>query len=141
MNLEIARVINADASSVNPVHQNLVQGKIQAEAEIAAAQAQKNALERIIGLEEHNLNKLPAKEQGLVRVMRDANVAQEIYIMLAKRYEEARISEVMQPTDIQVIDVAVAPDPDKPIKPNKKVNILIAGLLGLCVGTGLAFIL
>jgi succinoglycan biosynthesis transport protein ExoP len=141
LNLEIARVINADASSVNPVHQNLLQGKIQAEAEITAAQAQKDALKRIINAAERNLSKLPAKEQGLVRVMRDADVAQEIYIMLAKRYEEARISEVMQPTDIQVIDVAVAPDPDKPIKPNKKMNLLITGFLSFCSGIGLAFLL
>ena len=71
--------------------------------------------------------------------MRDATVAQEIYVMLAKRHEEARISEVMQPTDVQVIDVAVAQS--KPIAPKKALNVMIAGILGLFIGLGLAFML
>ena len=57
--------------------------------------------------------------------------------MLAKRYEEARISEVMEPTDVQIVDVAIAPD--RPIKPRKALNVAIAAILGLFVGTGLAF--
>lgn len=141
LNQEINRVINDEASSLNPVHQNLIQGKIQAEAEIAAASAQKAAISAIVADEETILKSLPTKERGLVRVMRDATVAQEIYIMLAKRYEEARISEVMQPTDVQIIDRAEAPDWDQPIKPKKKLNVLIAAFLGLFVGTGLAFAL
>jgi len=139
LNAEIARVINAEASSINPVYQKLLQARIEAEVEIAAAESQREAIERVIAGHEQMLITLPAKEQGLVRVMRDATVAQEIYIMLAKRHEEARISEVMQPTDVQVIDTAVASD--KPIKPNKRLNVMIAAFLGLFAGTGLAFVL
>lgn len=139
LNTEVARVVNADAPSMNPIHQGLLQGKIQAEAEIAAANAQKIAISSIVAAGENELNKLPAKEQGLARVMRDAAVAQEIYIMLAKRHEEARISEVMQPTDVQVIDVATVPS--KPISPKKALNVTIAAMLGLFIGIALAFIL
>ncbi len=139
LNAEIARVINAEASSMNPVYQGLLQTRIQAEVEIAAAKAQREAIDRVIAEQEQMLTSLPAKELGLVRVMRDATVAQEIYVMLAKRHEEARISEVMQPTDVQVVDAAVAPD--KPIKPNKRLNVMIAAFLGLFAGTGLAFVL
>jgi len=139
LNIEATRVVSADSPSANPVHIALLQSKIQAEAEIAAGNAQQVAIQGVIAQSEKELNKLPAKEQGLARVMRDAMVAQEIYVMLAKRHEEARISEVMQPTDVQVIDVAVAPT--NPISPNKKLNIMIAGILGLVIGLGLAFIL
>ncbi len=139
LNAEIARVINADAPSMNPVHVGLVQGKIQAEAQIAAGTAQSQAIKSIVSANEQELSTLPLKEQGLMKVMRNASVDQEIYIMLAKRYEEARISEVMEPTEVQVIDVAIAPD--KPISPKKILNILIAAILGLLVGTALAFLL
>jgi succinoglycan biosynthesis transport protein ExoP len=139
LSTEIARVINSEAVSANPVHQRLLQEKLQAEAEIAAANSQKEALARIFNHGESQLIQLPAKEQGLGRLMRNTMLAQEIFVMLAKRYEEARISEVMQPTDIQVIDVAVAPE--KPIKPKKTLNVLIAMFLGLFAGTGLAFML
>ena len=67
----------------------------------------------------------------------DVLVAQEIYIMLAKRYEEARISEVMQPTDVQIIDTAIAPV--KPIWPKKILNVIIGILIGATTGIGLVF--
>jgi polysaccharide chain length determinant protein (PEP-CTERM system associated) len=137
LNMESARVLNAEAPSMNPIHLGLLQGKIGAEADIAAASAQKEAIGKIVADSEKELNKLPAKEQGLARVMRDATVAQEIYVMLAKRHEEARISEVMQPTDVQVIDVAAIPV--KPISPKKTFNVIIAAALGLFIGLGLAF--
>lgn len=138
LNSEIARVINAEAPSMNPVHQGLLQGKIQSEVEIAAMAAQRDALSRIVSQSEQELVKLPTKEQGLVRVMREADIARQIFAMLAQRHEEARISEVMQPTDVQVIDVAVAPE--KPVSPRKALNIVVAAVLGVFIGTGLAFL-
>ena len=137
LNIEVARVISADAPSLNPIHQGLLQTRIQAEAEIAAATAQKDAIGRVMSQGEQELKTLPAKEQGISRLMRDSLVAQEIYMMLAKRYEESRISEIMQPTDVQVIDVAIAPE--KAIAPKKMLNVILAILLGAMVGTGAAF--
>ena len=139
LSAEIANVVNADSVSANPIYQGLLQSKLQAEAEISVAAARQQAIQKVLADSEEQLIKLPGKEQGLIRVMRDANVAQEIYIMLAKRYEEARISEVMEPTDVQIVDVAIAPY--KPIKPRKTLNVAIAAVLGLFVGTGLAFAL
>lgn len=138
LNVEIARVVNAEAPSTNPIHQGLLQGRLQAEAEISSLAARQGAIKRIIADNEQDMLKLPAKELGLVRVMRDATVAQEIYIMLAKRFEEARISEVMQPRDVQIIDVAIAPE--EPIKPKKLLNVVIAAMLGLFAGTALVFL-
>lgn len=139
LNTEIVRVVNAESPSANPIHQLLLQSKIQAEVEIAVTLAQNTAIERVLADSEKDLDKLPVKEQGLARVVRDTMVAQEIYIMLAKRHEEARISEVMKPTDVQVIDVAIAPE--EPIKPNKILNVLIGAILGVFTGLGVAFFL
>ena len=136
---EVAAVISANAPSMNPIHQGLIQSQIQSEVEIAARGAQKQAIQNIMNTSQQELSTLPAKEQGLTKVMRDATVNQEIYIMLAKRHEEARISEVMQPTDVQVIDVAI--EPDKPISPKKTLNVVIAAILGLFIGLATAFIL
>lgn len=135
---EVGRVITADAPSMNPIHQGLLQSQLMAEAQIAASTAQQAAIVAIVEQGQADLGKLPLKEQGLAKVMRDADVAREIYVMLAKRHEEARISEVMQPTDIQVIDVATLPD--EPIKPKKALNIVVAAILGLFIGIGAAFI-
>ncbi|MHC1759653.1 MAG: GumC family protein [Negativicutes bacterium] len=136
---EVARIVSADAPSTNPVHIGVLQARIMAEAELSAGSAQREALQKVISESETELSKLPAKEQGIGRVMRDALVAQEIYSMLAKRYEEARISEVMQPTDAQVVNPAV--EPDQRIRPRRSLNVAIAALLGLFCGLGIAFFL
>ncbi|HML34161.1 GumC family protein [Sporomusa sphaeroides] len=135
---ELSRVASEDAASTNPIHQSLLQTSIQAQAEIAVAIAQQQAISQVLTESSQEIVRLPAKEQGLVKVARDANVAQEIYIMLAKRYEEARISEAMEPTDVQIIDKAIAPE--KPVKPRILLNIVIAAILGLFTGTAAAFL-
>jgi polysaccharide chain length determinant protein (PEP-CTERM system associated) len=138
LNAEAAMVVKAESGSMNPVHQALLESEIQAEAQIFAVQAEKDAIAKIMNDKEKNLIQLPSKEQGLVRVTRNVKVAEQIYGMLAQRYEEAGITEVMQPTDVQIIDTAVAPE--KPVKPNKRMNILIGAILGLFAGCGSALL-
>ncbi|VBB09397.1 lipopolysaccharide biosynthesis [Lucifera butyrica] len=138
LNDEVAKVISAEAPSMNPIHLGLLQAKMQSEAEIGAFTAQKQAIDKILAENQGIVEQLPAKQKGLVKVMRNANVAQEIYIMLAKRYEEARISEVQEPTDVQVVDAAVTPE--KPVTPRKVLNTVVGFVLGLFFGIGRAFL-
>ena len=77
---------------------------------------------------------LPSIEQGYLRVKRDADVAQEIYIMLAKRLEEAKVAEVMVSNEVQVVDTATLPE--APVKPRKALTLALALLLGLMAGSG-----
>ncbi len=139
LNAEIVKVVNSEAPSISPVHQLVLQNKIQAQAESAATSAQQGAIARIMAEGEQEMASIPDKEQGLAKVSRDASVAQDIYAMLARRHEEAKISEVMQPTDVQVVDLATAST--LPVKPAKTLNIIVASLLGLLVGTGVAVVL
>lgn len=139
LNNEINRVISSATSPQSTIRQNLLQDKLQAEAEIVAAKAQAKTLNQFTANSEVQILKLPAKEQKLARLMRDASLAQDVYIMLAKRNEEAKISQIMQPTDVQIVDRPVLPD--KPVWPDKILNIVVAAVLGLLAGTGLAFLL
>jgi capsular polysaccharide biosynthesis protein len=50
-----------------------------------------------------------------------------------------KVVQVMKVDNVNVIDVAQVPT--DPVKPNVKLNILVAGLLGLMVALGLAFLL
>ncbi|WP_169717651.1 Tyrosine-protein kinase etk [Sporomusa silvacetica DSM 10669] len=139
LNEEVAHVLNAEAASGNPINQALLQEKITAEADISAASAQKNAIENILANSEKDMAALPAKEQGITRLLRQVQVSQEIYIMLDKRYEEARITEVMQPRDVKVLDAAITPQ--LPVKSPKTLILLSGMVLGLFVGTTIAFLL
>lgn len=88
---------------------------------------------------EAQLKKLPATEQQLAKLTRLAKVNADIYTFLLQKHEEARIARASTISSIDVIDPAILPD--KPIKPNKKKNLLLGLILGLMLGGGLAFFL
>ncbi|HWR38215.1 MAG TPA: GumC family protein [Patescibacteria group bacterium] len=137
LNAEVAKVVNAEAPSNNPVYQGLIQGRLQAENEVSVAQSQLAAIKRAEAATEMEMKSLPEKEQGLVRLIRDYTVAEEAYTGLAKRFDQARIDEVMQPTNVQIVDTGDLPL--VPVRPRPVLNIIVALLLGLCGGCLLAF--
>ena len=131
---EIGNIVSQQAPSSNAVQQGLLADKFKNEAAIAVAQSKKTALDQMDAQNNAIIASLPKKEQGFVRVKRDANVANEIYVMLAKRLEEAKVAEVMVPNEVQVVDAATLPE--KPIKPRKMLIMAIATILGLLLGMG-----
>ena len=130
---EINQVASLQAPSDNMVHQNLLAGKFQSEGAIAVAQQKAEALRKLQEQSDEELSKLPEVEQGYIKVARDAAVAGDIYIMLAKRLEEAKVAEVMVSNDVQVVDMPTLPE--KPIKPRKGLTLFLADLLGLIGGS------
>lgn len=131
---EVNKVAALQAPSDNSVHQGLVAGKYQSESEITVARKKAEALQSIIDKNNADLEKLPEVEKGYVKVARDSQVANEIYVMLAKRLEEAKVAEVMQPNNVQVIDEPTLPE--KPISPRKGRTLVLAALLGLLLSSG-----
>ena len=134
----VARVVEAQVSTPNPMREALIVQVAEAEALMTAARAQQEAMGELIAREEAKLDKLPEKELSLARVVREFELAQQIYIMLRTKYEEVRLAEQMQVSDIFPLDVAITPE--KPIKPRKVLNTAIAMVLGVFVGVGAAFI-
>ena len=130
---EINQVASLQAPSDNMVHQNLLAGKFQSEGAIAVAQQKAEALRKLQEQSDEELSKLPEVEQGYIKVARDASVAGDIYIMLAKRLEEAKVAEVMVSNDVQVVDLPTLPE--KPIQPRKGLTLFLAVLLGLIGGS------
>ena len=138
LNQEIVNVVSQTAPSSSVVQQGLLADKFKNEAAIAVANSKDKALAAIDAEDNAAIAALPVKEQGFVQVKRDVDVAQEIYIMLAKRLEEAKVAEVMVPHEVQVVDTATLPD--KPIKPRKALTIALSRILGLFAGTGFVLV-
>lgn len=134
LNQEIANVVSQTAPSSSAVQQGLLADKFKNEAAIAVANSKDKALAAIDAEDNAAIAALPVKEQGFIQVKRDADVAQEIYIMLAKRLEEAKVAEVMVPHEVQVVDAATLPD--KPIKPRKALTMALSLVLGVLAGAG-----
>ncbi len=126
---ETRKVAALQAPGDNAVHQRLVTSKFQSEGELIVAQQKAALLQEIINQNNQDLEQLPAVEKGYVKVARDAQVASELYIMLAKRLEESKVAEVMVPNNVQIVDVPTYPE--RPVAPRKGRVLALAALLGL----------
>jgi succinoglycan biosynthesis transport protein ExoP len=73
------------------------------------------------------------------RLVRDRDVAQQTYMALANKVQEARIAAQDETGEVQLASRASVPT--EPAGPRKKVNVVIAGVLGLFFGGLGAFVL
>jgi len=105
--------------------------------EYLVALARENSLKSALAQQKEELLDLNQKaiDYGVLR--REAEGAREMYEMLIKRFKEASITEDMKTGNIRVIDEAEVPE--SPIRPRKRLNILLAVILSLFIGIGLAF--
>lgn len=76
-----------------------------------------------------------AIQYGVFR--REAESARHMYEVLIKRFKETTLTEDMRTGNIRIIDRAEVPR--HPVKPRKKLNLILATIVGLVTGTGLAF--
>ena len=68
---------------------------------------------------------------------READTNRELYKGLLQRMKEAGVSAGLTVSNIQVVDQAEVPA--SPYKPNRRLNLLLAAVIGLFLGVGLAF--
>ena len=118
-----------------------LKGKLKAEVKslIASLDAQQAALARQISKAEKGLKKLPESEQHLADLMRQARVYQDTYSFLLKKKGELQVTRAGQIGDVWVIERPYA-EPNH-IKPRLFMNVMIAAMVGLMLGIGLAFFL
>lgn len=136
---EVQKQVVSTTTSLNPIYQGLLQSLAVSQTEIISNRARVEAFDNLIVDYESSLKTLPQKELDLIRLERVATLNGEIYSMLMTKHEEIQISEAMQISNVVIIDPATAPL--KPVKPNKKVVVAVAGILAAFLGIGLAFLL
>ncbi|HDZ12892.1 MAG TPA: polysaccharide biosynthesis tyrosine autokinase [Bacteroidetes bacterium] len=85
------------------------------------------------------MDTLPDKSLQLARLERAKKLNENIYLMMKQKYEESRITKAGQIGKIRIIDQALPPQ--FPVSPKKKMNLLLAVLIGLGMGVGIAFFL
>lgn len=131
---EVARIVGSETRSVNPVYQDILRNIVTLETEMMGLRAKEAALKEVIRESELEIADLPHKELELLRLTRNQEVAQELYLLLVTKQEEIRIQEAMKISGIQRIDPAVVSEEHKPVKPNKRFNVAVAGVLGIFAG-------
>jgi succinoglycan biosynthesis transport protein ExoP len=139
MGEEVERIIETETITVNPIRQTILNNLVDWETNKAALFAKRDALDEIIMEVEAQLDLLPEKELELAQLLRDQSVAEKIYMILLENNEEIKIAEARETSDIRLVDEAVSPS--SYIKPRKKTNLTIGGLLSLMIGCGLAILI
>ncbi len=84
-------------------------------------------------------NQLEGKSIGYKVLKREVDANTQLYEGLLQRMKEATVSSEIKTTNIQIVDKAVLPV--IPIKPKKKLNVLLSMIVGLTLGTGFVFFL
>lgn len=77
---------------------------------------------------------IPAREVEFVRRMRQQKALEHLSNLLQTRLKEAEIKSAGEPAKVHVIDSAIIPD--EPLYPKAWLNLSLAGVLGLLLGTG-----
>lgn len=105
--------------------------------EYKVALAKENSLKAALAKQKKESLELNQKaiQYGVLR--RESESARYMYELLIKRFKETSLTEDMKTGNIRIVDRAEVPE--YPIKPKKKVNILLAIIVSLLTGTGLAF--
>lgn len=83
---------------------------------------------------------LAEKQHEQKLILRKLNLAQSTYDAFTKKFEESRIAQSSTIGDSSIIIVSPAVEPINPVAPNKKLNVVIAGLLGIMISVFIAFL-
>ncbi|HDH0770172.1 TPA: tyrosine-protein kinase Wzc, partial [Klebsiella pneumoniae] len=88
--------------------------------------------------EKDKLNKrvsvMPKTQQVILRLTRDVQAAQEIYMQLLNKQQKLGITKASTVGNVRIVDPAVTQP--RPVKPQKTIIVLIATLLGGLFSTG-----
>lgn len=131
------------SEETNPIYYNFATQLISTDVSISSLQAEENQLKENISNFNRQLEslgkELASEKLAQSRLEREYNTSKGVYDVLSQKAEEVKIAVATESGLVKIASLAY--EPKGPIKPNKKLNILIAGVLGLFVGIFIAFFL
>lgn len=83
------------------------------------------------------IKSLPVLEQDEARLMREIKVNTDLYTALSNTAQQLRLISVGRVSNVRMIDAPMAPE--RPIKPNRPLIVVLAAITGLFLGTLIAF--
>ncbi|MEW6378543.1 MAG: polysaccharide biosynthesis tyrosine autokinase [bacterium] len=134
--MKISSQIQTLEKKINSEVQKIV-NSIKTEYEIAVAQ--EGILLQALNEQKEEALDLNKKAIQYNVLKRDAESNQQMFEVVLNRLKETDLTRGLKNSNIRIIDRAEVPD--KPIKPNKKLNLLLGAIVGLFAGIGLSFFL
>lgn len=140
LNEEIQRILLVKSGSADPLmfRSSLIEKISTAQIEQNIKSSKVISLRAAVDKYNEKMSRLPDTEVQIARLERNYRINEKTYTMLIEKYEEAKIAEKSKLGKIRIMEEARVPS--APIKPNKKMNMLIAIVLGLGLGIGAALL-
>lgn len=104
---------------------------------VQAIDRQIGALQAKAGKISKQMKSLPNLEQDTVRLMRDVQVNNDLYVGVLNNMQQLRLVKAGKVGNVRVVDFARVPQ--EPVKPKKALIIAIAAFMGVLIGTIVAF--
>lgn len=137
---EVVNLNSEIAVTKKSIHNEVQQIIEEEESSLRVLEAQERSLQAAIATINQDIKNFAEKEYQLSQLSRGIDDNKQIYSMLLKQREEARISLAKAQRGIKIRIVSPGIVPVKPIKPRKALNIALGIVLGLSVGLGMAFV-
>jgi hypothetical protein len=136
---------NVKSQEVNPLYVSIAQQLSEKQSSLAEKEGESGALQTLVSTMHSDLDSLQAelasKSLQQDRLQREVDRLKQTTETLAQKGTETQIAKSIDMGDTSVMVISGANIPTSPVKPNKKLNMAIAMLLGLVVFTMMAFIL
>lgn len=133
------------SEDLNPVYVSLSERLHEREAALAEKEAQIEAMLAVTERLKGDLNVIQAelsdKKIQQDQLVNEVNRLEETSDLLAQKATQTQIAKSIDLGSSSVLVVSAATVPLSPIKPNKKLNMAVALVLGLMAAVGLAFLL
>lgn len=136
--LDQAAAVQEQLTKVNLQEAQLSQQFTQDYPALQALEQQRETLLAQKAKVQSTIRSLPETQRRLVALTRDATVANDVYSYLLGKSEEFKIQQAASIGNARIVDLAVPPL--KAVKPNKRLFVSIALILGLFVGVGVVFL-
>lgn len=122
--------------------EELISGELQRlrktiKADLDRAVAIEKSIQKTLDAQKQAAMDISEKEINYDVLQQQAESNQHIYDILLKQAKEISLTSVMDSSNVRIVDPAEVPR--FPVKPRIFLNILLAVVLGLFMGTGLAF--
>lgn len=111
--------------------------KASGKAELDMAVAIEASIQRALDGQKREITSLRGKAIDYDVLRRQAESNQHIYDILLKEAKEISLTKLIESSNVRVVDRAEVPR--FPVRPRVSLNIFLAVVLGLFMGTGLAF--
>lgn len=137
--------LSMESEEINAIYIGLGRTRADLRTRLADLGGQQKELRTKVNDVQRQLEELQAELAEKQAV--DDRLAQKVenirnnYNMLSSRYEETRLSQSAKLGETNIVFLAPAVEPEEPVGPRKKLNVAVAGVLGVMVSVFLVFFL